>query len=88
MFNFVFLAVFLVVIFLQSSLSFSMSGLLELGPIVFGGTAGIIAYLQGRGVISPSRHYTSCNIAMDLRIHSDISDGHRWRFPDYYNVFL
>lgn len=55
--------------------------LLQLGPVLFGGTPGIIAYLQAKNVLSSSKQ-CSCGTAMQLQDRNDISDGCRWRCPD------
>ena len=54
--------------------------LLQLGPVLFGGTPGIIAYLQTKHVLS-SRKQCPCGTAMQLQDRNDISDGCRWRCP-------
>ena len=55
--------------------------LLELGPIAFGGTPAIIAFLQGKNVLAGQKQCV-CGTMMVLQDRSDISDGCRWRCPD------
>ena len=54
--------------------------LLQLGPVLFGGTPGIIAYLQAKHVISSNKQCVR-GTAMRLQDCSGISDGCRWRCP-------
>ena len=54
--------------------------LLEIGPVIFGGTRGIVQYLQTKRVLS--RHKTcTCGIRMVIQDRSDVSDRCRWRCP-------
>ena len=55
--------------------------LLELGPVAFGGTPGIIAFLMNKGVLARQRQ-CPCGGVMALQDRMDISDGMRWRCPD------
>ena len=55
--------------------------LLELGPVAFGGTPGIITFLQGKHVLA-SQKKCPCGTMMVLQSRQDISDGCRWRCPD------
>ena len=55
--------------------------LLELGPVAFGGTPGIITFLQGKHVLA-SQKQCACGAMMGLQKRADISDGCRWRCPD------
>jgi hypothetical protein len=55
--------------------------LLELGPIAFGGTPAIIAFLQRKNVLA-SQQQSGCGTMMRLQERSDISDSCRWRCPD------
>ena len=60
--------------------------LLELGPTLFGGSAGIITYLQGQHVLASSKQFP-CGTAMVLQDWADISDGCRWRCPNCQKTF-
>ena len=55
--------------------------LLDLGPIAFGGTPGIVAFLQRKNVLAQLQQ-CRCGTMMTLQDRSDISDGCRWRCPD------
>lgn len=52
--------------------------LLEIGPVIFGGTPAIITHLQSKHVIAAQRQ-CPCGTAMVLQTRRDISDGCRWR---------
>ena len=54
---------------------------LELGPIAFSGTAAIIAFFQGKGLLANNINCAQCGVAMVLSYRADISDGCRWRCP-------
>ena len=54
--------------------------MLEIGPVIFGGTRGIVQYLQTQIVLA--RHKTcTCGTQMVMQDRSDVSDGCRWRCP-------
>ena len=55
--------------------------ILELGPIAFGGTAAIVAFFQGKGLLANNINCAQCGVAMVLSDRADISDGCRWRCP-------
>ena len=55
--------------------------ILELGPIAFGGTAAIIAFFQGKGLLANNINCAQCGVAMVLSDRADISDGCRWWCP-------
>jgi len=55
--------------------------LLVLGPVAFGGTPGIVTFLQNKGVLARHKQ-CACGAAMSLRDRADVSDGCRWRCPD------
>ena len=59
--------------------------LLELGPIAFGGTPAIVAFLQRKNVLA-SQHQCSCGTMMTLQERADVSDGCRWRCPSCYKA--
>lgn len=59
--------------------------MLELGPVAFGGTPGIIAFLQGKQVLASGKQ-CPCGCAMVLQGREDISDGCRWRCPDCHKA--
>ena len=54
--------------------------LIGIGPVMFGGTAGIITYLQSKHVLASTKQ-CPCGTAMILQTRRDISDGCRWRCP-------
>jgi transposase-like protein len=55
--------------------------LLVLGPVAFGGTPGIISFLQRKRVLARQKQCL-CGAMMVLQDRADISDGCRWRCPD------
>lgn len=55
--------------------------LLELGPVAFGGTPAIIAFLQRKNVLA-SQQQCVCGATMVMQDRTDISDGCRWRCPE------
>ena len=55
--------------------------LLELGPVAFGGTPAIIAFLQSKYVLARQKQ-CACGAMMTMQARSDVSDGCRWRCPD------
>ena len=56
--------------------------ILDIGPVVFGGTAGIIAFFQSKGVLARRQQCSQCGVAMAMQDRGDISDGCRWRCPN------
>ena len=52
-----------------------LMSLLELGPVIFGDTDDLIAYLQDKHLLASNMMCTNCNEAMQLRSMSYISDG-------------
>ena len=60
--------------------------ILALGPIAFGGVAGIITFLQSKHVLARSRQCQACGIAMTMQDRSSISDGCQWRCSKCYKT--
>ena len=59
--------------------------LMELGPIAFRGTPGIIAFLQSKRVLARQKQ-CGCGKMMAMQDRADISDGCRWRYPDCHKA--
>ena len=55
--------------------------LLEIGPIVFGGTPGIIQYMRNHHLLATQQNCGRCNVPMRERPRSDVSDGVSWWCP-------
>ena len=60
--------------------------LIELGPVIFGPTLGVIQFLQHEKLLAGSMMCQHCNINMDLQTRDQCvcSDGYSWRCPDCY----
>ncbi len=58
----------------------SCLSLLDVGPIIFGDTSGIITYLQGKNLIASTKA-CRCGVAMNLGRKADLSDGRIFRCP-------
>ena len=54
--------------------------ILQLGPVIFGGTPQLITYLQGKNLLSSTKT-CPCGTVMQLSPRSDVSDGVRFRCP-------
>ena len=52
----------------------SVMALLEIGPIVFGGTSGIIQYLRPHHLLALQQNCSRCITAMQERSRRDVSD--------------
>ena len=55
--------------------------IMTLGPVAFGGTPAIIAFLQRKRVLARDMK-CACGAMMELHNRADIRDGYRWRCPD------
>ena len=55
--------------------------ILELGPIIFGGTPGIIAYLRRKKLLSSHKDCSACGIPMREVKRRDVTDGVSWWCP-------
>ena len=51
--------------------------LLDIGPVIFGGTEGIISWMQSKRLLAQSKDCSTCNVPMVVGLRSDVSDGHR-----------
>jgi hypothetical protein len=59
--------------------------LMELGPVMFGGTDGIIQFFRRKGLLSQTKNCTGCAatpIPMNEIPRTDLSDGVGWRCPN------
>ena len=56
-----------------------LMSLFQLGPMMFGGTSGIISFLQSKHLAAQKQ--CACGTAMELQDRNDISDGCRWHCP-------
>ena len=66
---------------LLRSLLSSLYSLLELGPIVFGPTDHLIAWLRSKRLLAQSQDCTSCNLPMRQGTRRDVTDGLVWHCP-------
>ena len=57
-----------------------LMSLFQLGPMMFGGTSGIISFLQSKHLLAAQKQ-CACGTAMELQDRNDINDGCRWRCP-------
>ena len=55
--------------------------LLEIGPIVFGGTPGIIQYMRNHHLLATQQNCSRCNVPVRERPRPDVSDGISWWCP-------
>ena len=55
--------------------------LLQLGPVIFGGTDGIISFLQGKGLLAQQLTCHRCSVAMNIARRASLTDGHAFRCP-------
>ena len=55
--------------------------LLDIGPVIFGGTPGIISYFRAKGLLAQVMDCTSCQIPMQEKAPNDVSDGVGWWCP-------
>ena len=53
--------------------------LMDIGPVIFGPTEDLIAWLRSKRLLGRTQHCSSCNATM--RNGSDVSDGVVWRCP-------
>ena len=60
--------------------SYKMS-LLEIGPVIFGSTEGLIDYLRRHHLLADHCNCTRCGVAMRQRPRNDVSDGFSWWCP-------
>ena len=57
-----------------------LMSLFQLGPMMFGGTSGIISFLQSKHLLAAQKQ-CACGTAMELQDRKDINDGCRWCCP-------
>ena len=55
--------------------------LLQLGPVIFGGTDGILSFLQGKGLLAQRLTCHRCSVAMNIARRAILTDGHAFRCP-------
>ena len=55
--------------------------LLQLGPVIFGGTDGIISFLQGKGLLAQQLTCHRCSVAMNIARRACLTDGHAFWCP-------
>lgn len=55
--------------------------LLQLGPVIFSGTDGIISFLQGKGLLAQQLTCHHCSVAMNIARRASLTDGHAFRCP-------
>ena len=55
--------------------------LLDIGPVIFGRTEDLIAWLRSKRLLARTQHCSSCNATMRNGQRSDVSDGVVWRCP-------
>ena len=49
--------------------------LLDVGPVMFGGTPGIISYFRAKGLLALVVDCTTCQVAMQEKVRNDLLDG-------------
>ena len=59
--------------------------LLDLGPLAFGGTPGIVSFLQRKSVLARQKQRV-CGVTMVFQDRADVSDGCWWRCPDCHKA--
>ena len=52
--------------------------ILKMGPVLFGSTENLIAYLQGKGLLATNKQCPNCASTMVLQRRSDIEDKYRY----------
>ena len=55
--------------------------LLNIGPVMFGGTPGIISYFRAKGLLALVLDCTTCQVAMQEKARKKLSDGIGWWCP-------
>ena len=55
--------------------------LLEVGPVIFGGVAGIVTYLRQHRLLATQKTCSRCSVSMRERPREDISDKSSWWCP-------
>ena len=55
--------------------------LLQLGPVIFGGTDGIISFLQGKGLLAQQLTCHRCSIAMNIARRASLTESHAFWCP-------
>ena len=55
--------------------------ILKMGPVLFGSTENLIAYLQGKGLLATNKQCPNCATTMVLQLRSDIEVKYR-----YYHI--
>jgi len=56
----------------------TMISLLQLGPVIFGGTDGIISFLQEKGLLAQQLTCHCCSVPMNI---ASLTDGHAFWCP-------
>ena len=56
--------------------------ILSMGPVIFGSTEALIAYLQGKHLLATNKSCPTCGASMTLQRRSDIED--KFRYIDLY----
>ena len=54
---------------------------MDLGPIIFGPTDSLVAWLRARGLLARTQDCSSCNTPMREGSRRDVTDGRVWRCP-------
>ena len=52
--------------------------ILKMGPVLFGSTENLIAYLQLKGLLATNKQCPNCAATMVLQRRSDIEDKYRY----------
>ena len=55
--------------------------LLDIGPTIFGGTAGIIPYMRTHHLLAQQQNCSRCGVSMREWPRSDVRDGVSWWCP-------
>ena len=56
--------------------------ILKMGPVLFGSTENLIAYLQGKGLLATNKQHPNCASTIVLQRCSNIEDKYR------YNIYI
>jgi len=55
--------------------------LLQLGPVIFGDTDGILSFLQGKGLLAQQLTCHRCSVPTNTARRASLTDGHTFRCP-------
>ena len=69
------------IVFAAAPLRVYIMSLLEVGPVIFGGVAGIVTYLRQHRLLPTQKSCSRCSVSMRERPREDISDKSSWWCP-------